>query len=182
MILDEIGFFEDAPNPPPYYLLQNESNYNAQKIISYLESGFRIRSWQEYRKCCFSCGAEGKEMGCSELSDGRWVWTDDLVHYVKYHYIDLPVSFLSYVEFQNFSMNIAVELKKDLVLEKELFAKELRGNENIIRSREKWKQWLELKSKSVSENIVKRLAENIKPFKLDKKNIPKGFKLPGSWS
>lgn len=93
MILDKIGFFEEYDKAPPYYLLHKESNYDVQKVVSYLESGFQVRSWQEYRRCCFNCGAEGRELGCSELSDGKWVWADDLIHYVRHHYIDLPVVF-----------------------------------------------------------------------------------------
>ena len=121
-------------------------------------------------------------MGYSELSDGRWVWTDDLIHYVEHHYIDLPMSFLRYIESKDFSVNISLDLKRELILDRELFDSKMRGSENITRSSIKWRQWLEFKSKSVDENTVKHLAENIKPFKLEKKIIPKGFKLPDSWS
>lgn len=61
------------------------------ELAAYLESGavfeqFRGTSW-----CRFGCPEPN---GSRELSDGRWVWPEGLVHYVRRHPVALPEEFV----------------------------------------------------------------------------------------
>ena len=37
-------------------------------------------------------------MGCSDLTDGVWVWPEGLVHYIEAHELVLPEEFLATME------------------------------------------------------------------------------------
>lgn len=53
-------------------------------------NGYRGQSW-----CRFHCGAEHREMGHREFTDGEWIWPEGLVHYVRHHGIVLPDEFIA---------------------------------------------------------------------------------------
>ena len=43
-----------------------------------------------YSWCRFRCGIPDRELGCSEMTDGVWIWPDGLAHYVEVHGVPLP--------------------------------------------------------------------------------------------
>ena len=43
------------------------------------------------------CRICGKELGCSNRTDGEWVWPDQLSHYLRVHKVRLPDDFVEHI-------------------------------------------------------------------------------------
>jgi hypothetical protein len=68
--------------------------HDRERIIDYLNSGAAISAYGGYSYCRFRCGVADEEMGCSDLSDGVWMWPRGLAHYVEKHNVKLPDAFV----------------------------------------------------------------------------------------
>jgi hypothetical protein len=44
-----------------------------------------------------TCRVCGKHLGCSDRTDGEWVWPDELSHYLRAHNVRLPDDFIEHV-------------------------------------------------------------------------------------
>jgi|TARA_Y100000296_G_C5133978_1_gene237151 hypothetical protein len=182
MILNKIGFFEEyRKNVPPYFLLYNENCYDVGRVVSYLESGLLIRRWQEYKTCCFRCGAKGSDLGSGELTDGHWVWTEDIIHYTKFHNIALPKIFLDHLIDNDFSLIIPDDIRDRLIKEREEYQDNLRFSEELVFSKADWTGWLDGMEGSVDEKIINDLVSSIIPFREKEESFPVDIKLPDSW-
>jgi hypothetical protein len=85
--LDDVYFL-------PQEFVRPMSDVERGKVANYLNCGqeyehYRGRSW-----CRFLCN---RQMGSREYSDGRWVWPEDLSHYVRDHGVRLPEEFIQHV-------------------------------------------------------------------------------------
>jgi hypothetical protein len=74
------------------------------RLVAYLRSGASIMEYLGYSYCRFLCGAPGREMGGSELSDGVWLWPEGLAHYVEEHLIRLPGELVEHARRNNFQI------------------------------------------------------------------------------
>ena len=83
---------DDTEYVPPQELVGRLPDDVRIRVADYLEGGgeeyerYRGLSW-----CRFYCD---REMGSGELSDGVWVWPEDLGHYVRNHGVVLPEEFI----------------------------------------------------------------------------------------
>jgi hypothetical protein len=64
------------------------------KIIDHLKKGRRLNFSMGNSYCRFNCGVSRKEIGCFEITDGHWIWPSGLSHYIEFHDIPLPESFV----------------------------------------------------------------------------------------
>jgi len=96
--LIEVGFwrrYQDASIDPsdsrpwPEHSVQRTSH---EIVMSYLESGFMESIEFGYAQCRL-CGACEPALGCLSLTDGKYVWPEGLVHYLREHHIMLPAEF-----------------------------------------------------------------------------------------
>jgi hypothetical protein len=60
------------------------------RVVCYLRSGVPGDPRMGYSWCRFRCGISDAEMGCSEQTDGYWIWPDGLAHYVEAHGVLMP--------------------------------------------------------------------------------------------
>jgi len=64
-------------------------------VCHYLSNGSYCTGYRGQSYCRFHCGAERREMGHREFTDGEWIWPEGLVHYVRHHGIVLPDEFIA---------------------------------------------------------------------------------------
>ena len=70
-----------------------KSDYSFE-LIDYLESGIKLTGL----RCEFECLLTREEIeGTYTYTDGEWVWTSELIHYVKYHRLKIPEELLSHM-------------------------------------------------------------------------------------
>jgi hypothetical protein len=60
------------------------------RVVRYLRTGIPGDMQMGYSWCRFRCGIPNHELGCSEMTDGVWIWPDGLAHYVEVHGVPLP--------------------------------------------------------------------------------------------
>ncbi len=75
-----------------------------KKIIKYLNDGLVVSEELGYSFCRFKDGPPDEEMGCTEKTDGFWVWPEGLVVYVDKYNIPLPEEFLDHMKKNSFSI------------------------------------------------------------------------------
>jgi hypothetical protein len=90
-----IESLRDTNYYPPQELMGDLPLAIRTQVADYLDRGhvfevYRGRSW-----CRFFCE---HLMGCRELTDGYWVWPEDLSHYVRDHGVIVPLEFIRHVE------------------------------------------------------------------------------------
>jgi len=101
LFLKKIGFFKemelgDEKNPSiKDFIYKNKDNNIKEKLYEYLKSGIVIVACFGINKDIFD---ENKVAGNNSLlSDGKYVWTDDLAYYVKEYNLELEESFINYL-------------------------------------------------------------------------------------
>ncbi|MEM1177971.1 MAG: ADP-ribosylglycohydrolase family protein [Acidobacteriota bacterium] len=86
---------DDVDLPPPQELVGDVPEPLRRELADYLDAG---EEFCRYRccgtPCLFGCG---HAFGNRELTDGVWVWPDDLGHYVWDHGVRLPEAFIGHV-------------------------------------------------------------------------------------
>lgn len=86
-----IRSLSDPEFPPPQELVTGYDPGTRQLIADYLDSGSIFATYRGISWCRFFCD---HPMGHAELTDGAWVWPQDLSHYVRDHNVRLPDSFI----------------------------------------------------------------------------------------
>jgi hypothetical protein len=66
------------------------------RLAEYLDAGTRYLGSPGYSWCRFFCSANGRELGCADLTDGCWGWPQGLSHYIRAHGVTLPEEFVSH--------------------------------------------------------------------------------------
>lgn len=89
-------FHEQAPDgwPRPQALVARWDAAERAVVARYLRAGKVLVSYAEASFCRFACGE--RDMGCSDLTDGTFVWPEGLVHYVEQHAVRLPERFVAH--------------------------------------------------------------------------------------
>ncbi len=64
-------------------------------LLSYLREGHEFEVWRGWSWCRLECDAPGEVMGHSDLTDGKWIWPQGLVHYIEAHALALPDEFVA---------------------------------------------------------------------------------------
>lgn len=87
-----IRSLDDDEFPPPQELVTPWDTDLQRKVVDYLDSGTVLTQFRGLTWCRFFCD---KPMGSRELTDGTWVWPEDLSHYVRDHNVQLPMEFIN---------------------------------------------------------------------------------------
>jgi hypothetical protein len=124
-----IGFYQDmdpgysaswggfAPHPG-----SGEGKYPVGDVVSYLKSGYPVLDVMELTVDVID-GAFRVPGGSSVLTDGQFVWREDLASYVERYRIDLPQHFLEAAQRHSFNipavdqealLDISVEVSRTL--------------------------------------------------------------------
>lgn len=84
-------------------LKNKKAEYPKEKVIDYLKNGHYISGHRGYTKDLFD---ESKKTagGKSEITDGMWVWTQDVIYYIENYNIGLPDEFLIHMEKNNYKV------------------------------------------------------------------------------
>lgn len=180
MNLEKIGYFDEFQKEAiPYFFLDNSRVYDRAALLDYLRSGISIVSMKENRVCRF-CGLSGSDLGCSELSDGRWIWTDDLIHYVETHDIDLPPEFVEYIIDRNYQFNPSDELSDALIQLHEAFRRHPPSVE-LTYSNQVWSKWVKAKQSEVNEATIEKLKKSIHIPERKDIEPQSSLDLPDNW-
>jgi hypothetical protein len=69
-----------------------------QRLVEYLDSGYMVLPLMEGCPDVLSGAAHRRAGGgSSHLTDGEWLWRQDLAHYVEQYHVELPPEFLAHV-------------------------------------------------------------------------------------
>lgn len=79
-------------------------------FIHYLKSGLEVCSWLGFSFCRMPDGPPDQEMGCRDLSDGKWIWPEGLAVYVGQYDIELPEEFVEHARENDFRIPPEVDL------------------------------------------------------------------------
>lgn len=82
---------ETLPHPQdlvnPFWRLDERA-----QIVAYLRAGKVAAQWRGYAQCRLC--PPGTALGSCDLTDGEWVWPQQLEHYVEKHSLFLPNEFI----------------------------------------------------------------------------------------
>lgn len=94
--LQMIGFWKDriADAFPLPMELEAPQTLASGLLADFLDAGVVAERWRGMAECRYEC--EGY-LGSTDLSDGVWLWPEGLAHYVRYHAVALPPSFVEHV-------------------------------------------------------------------------------------
>lgn len=81
----------DDEFPPPQELVTEWDMNLQRRVVEYLNSGTELLHFRGLTWCRCFCD---KPMGSRELTDGKWVWPEDLSHYIEDHNVRLPEQFV----------------------------------------------------------------------------------------
>lgn len=101
MKLKQVGFFRELQHGDPEGLSLKECTSDGpctnESLLNYLNSGKLFIASPGIVKDALSDG--GKVIGsASLLTDGVWVWPQDLVYYKRTYDVSLPVEFSAHME------------------------------------------------------------------------------------
>ena len=95
-MLQGIGFFirslDDDELPAPQELVGPDARLDM--VADYLDSGVVFARYRGFSWCRFACGES--RMGSCDLTDGVWLWPEDLSHYLRIHSVRLPEVFMAH--------------------------------------------------------------------------------------
>jgi hypothetical protein len=86
-----IESLRDSEYHPPQEFVADSDAGVRRSVADYLDRGREYAAYRGTSWCRFFCD---REMGGRELTDGAWVWPEDLGHYVRDHHIVLPDEFV----------------------------------------------------------------------------------------
>lgn len=105
-----LGYWDDGIGsvwPHPRKLVEPMwcSEEEKDRLVRYLRSGLVVNEFLGYSYCRFSNGPPDCQMGCTERSDGVWVWPDGLHVYVAAYDVRLPEEFLQHARTVDFRLD-----------------------------------------------------------------------------
>lgn len=91
----DLGIFDPLPDPRELVdkMWRGDERY---ALAAYLDSGKTFESWMGFSYCRFDCGVHLS--GNKDLTDGVYVWPQDLSHYVRAHSVRLPQEFIAHLQ------------------------------------------------------------------------------------
>lgn len=90
------GFYEDAYPDPGSFVDEAWDVEEKERIVAYIKAAHQMPyaagglSW-----CRFRCGIGS--LGCTEFTDGTYLWPEGLLHYVEAHNVKLPREVLDHM-------------------------------------------------------------------------------------
>jgi hypothetical protein len=106
IMLRGVGFWRNRSGswlPHPAYLVDEAwETADRGRIVQYLRDGIEQSVYLGYSYCRFAGGPPREQMGCSDLTDGAWVWPEGLWHYVERYAVRLPNEFVDHMRGNNF--------------------------------------------------------------------------------
>lgn len=83
------SLFEPHYPDPAWFIDPNWDAEEKQRVIDHLKAGQKMPYAQMgFSWCRFRCGINN--LGAAELTDGKYVWPEGLVHYLEAHQVRLP--------------------------------------------------------------------------------------------
>jgi hypothetical protein len=80
-----------------------QARADEDRVVEYLESGYGIIDYTESGLDVLGSGA--MNVGCSSvISDGEWIWRQDLAFYVRRYHLALPEEFLDHVRSNGYTV------------------------------------------------------------------------------
>lgn len=122
----EIGFWRDGITPHLFVDEKWSSGEDCRVVTRYLQAGYLDSFEFGYSYCRFA-GCPGavfggtREMGCTALTDGVYVWPEGLLHYVTQHNVRPPEAFIKHAK-ENLQYLLATQADGRLQWEDELKA------------------------------------------------------------
>ena len=96
-----IGYWQAHDNKnlprPADYVDHRWSPRERMIVTAYLKNGQPWERWFGPSHCRFGCERDDVDMGCSDLSDGVYVWPEGFAHYVEKHDVKPPQEFIDHV-------------------------------------------------------------------------------------
>lgn len=128
--MELVGFFRemDPCNSDVYKesildAYADRGDYEDRPVSEYLRSGYPVLDVTESTVDAIN-GAFRVPGGSSILTDGRFVWREDLATYVSNYHLSLPAPFLDYIREGNFKVP---SVPRDQILEVSLAVSALLG-------------------------------------------------------
>ncbi len=91
-----IGYWRTSAHPtwpePVHLVDETWDPAEREAIAAYLDDGMVAKTWMG-RACCRFCG---ELLGCSDLTDGTFIWPEGLSHYLTAHGVRLPRPFVEH--------------------------------------------------------------------------------------
>jgi hypothetical protein len=98
-----VGFFHELwstdklePQPSLLRAVNEEPAPDEAELVRYLKSGHVLVDMMDTMRDVVS-GDEWILAASTTLTDGEWLWRDDLAHYVRRHHVRLPEEFMACV-------------------------------------------------------------------------------------
>jgi hypothetical protein len=76
---------------------------DADKVVSYLRSGHVLIDFMDIRDDVFD-NSQQILGGPTTLTDGDWLWRDDLAYYLQRHNVTLPADFLELIRRRDYTV------------------------------------------------------------------------------
>lgn len=103
------GSIYDNDFPKPQNFIQQSEYSDKAELLKYLKKGQLLTSIgneksykikiSHRRLKCHMCNLKIKE---KKRSDGKWIWTDEYIHYIKCHSILIPLPFVEDIRLKNY--------------------------------------------------------------------------------
>ncbi|MEV4704049.1 hypothetical protein [Actinoplanes sp. NPDC049316] len=102
MALRRVGFYREIhPDSTLPWLRERSGTRRTRseaEIVAYLRSGHMISAVMEGSRDVFDDTPFPEGSGCSSfLTDGAWVWRNDLSHYVEKYHVQMPDEFVRHL-------------------------------------------------------------------------------------
>lgn len=86
----------DLPKPQDFVDFEIDEGLRTI-VLEYLTKGQRLHDWMGYSYCRFNCGIPVHLMGNACITDGKFIWPEGLIHYIKEHSVWLPELFITHL-------------------------------------------------------------------------------------
>ncbi|MEU7031049.1 hypothetical protein AB0A60_30720 [Streptomyces sp. NPDC046275] len=110
-MLGLLGFYDEfdnragGPNGPIHDAVRPVGEPDEADLVAYLDSGHVLIDVMEAGHDIITGSPHRHSLGCSSLvTDGAWLWRQDLPHYVETHHVLLPEAFTRHVRGLNYRM------------------------------------------------------------------------------
>src|SRR4051794_5553433 len=75
---------------------------DVEQVVAYLRSGHPLIDMMDIQDDVIDGTREQIMNGSSIVTDGQWLWREDLAYYVKQHNVTLPEEFLHLIRARNY--------------------------------------------------------------------------------
>lgn len=151
--LNLIGYWNDTEFGIKRYIDPNELKDHhwdpqlKEQILSYLRNGFVLRSFLGFSWCRIDKSIPNSEMGCSEITDGKFIWPTGLALYLDKFNVELPSEFVENAIKTQFQIKFLTRLRLKMLKRKI----EIHGSGELVDD-SFWVSWCQSKTELITEN------------------------------